>query len=100
MYRPASGPRALSDLFRLYTIKVTTAPETILGRTRSRLHEWAESAIFHFAFGKGLPISFTQSWERTYYWLGRKESEQVQFPLRTYASELVSYYNLALASDS
>src|SRR5205823_2093531 len=41
-----------------------------------------------------------KSWERTYYWLGRKDAEEVQFPLRTYNSELVAYYNLALASDS
>ncbi|MGO9346611.1 MAG: hypothetical protein ACLPZJ_09540 [Terriglobales bacterium] len=100
IYRSEPGPRSLSDLFRLYTIKVATAPDTSLGRNPSRMHELAEAAIFHFAFGKGLPISFTKSWERTYYWLGRKDSEEVQFPLRIYISELVSYYNLALATDS
>jgi hypothetical protein len=91
---------SISDLFRLYTIKVSTAAENSMGKNATRMHELAEAAIFHFAYGKGVPITFTKSWERTSYWLGRKESESVQFPLRTYNSELVSYYNLALASDS
>lgn len=92
--------RSISDLIRLYTIKVVTGAEGALGSNRNRLHDLAEASIFHFAYGQGVSISFTKSWIRTNYWLGRKESETVQFPLRTYNSELVSYYNLALASES
>jgi hypothetical protein len=92
--------RTLSELFRFSTIKVLATPDSALGRSIQRMHNLAEAAIFHFAFGQGLSISFTKSWERTYYWLGRKEREAVQFPRRTYNSELVSYYNLALGSDS
>jgi len=62
-------------------------------------NDWFWGTLYP-ARAKGIPVSFTKSWERTYYWLGRKENETVQFPLRTYKSELVSYYNLALASDS
>jgi hypothetical protein len=98
--RAEAGTRSISDLFRFYTIKVSTVADTNLGRSLVRMHELAEAAVFHFAYGQGVSISFTKSWERTYYWLGRKEAEVVQFPLRTYNSELVSYYNLALASDS
>jgi hypothetical protein len=100
LYRDSQDIKPLSDMFRLSTIKVSTASDSPLGRSPSRMHDIAEAAIFHFAYGKGIPITFTKSWERTYYWLGRKESETVQFPLRTYNSELVSYYNLALSSDS
>ena len=92
--------RPFNEMFRLYTIKVKAPAETSLGRSRQRLHELAEAATFHFAYGQGLAISFTKSWERTYYWIGRKQSETVQFPLRIYNSELIGYYNLALASDS
>ena len=92
--------RPLAEATRLYTIRVSTRADTTLGRSRQRMHELAEAATFHFAFGQGAAISFTRSWERTYYWLGRKQAEDVQFPLRTYNSELVSYYNLALSTDS
>jgi hypothetical protein len=92
--------KPFNSLFRLVTIKVTTPPDTTLGKSRSKLHELAEAAVFHIAYGHGTSISFTKTWERTYYWIGRKENEVVQFPRRSYKSELVSYYNLALASDS
>ncbi|MBS1786618.1 MAG: hypothetical protein JST85_02790 [Acidobacteria bacterium] len=92
--------RSIGEIFRLTSIRVITAPDTAIGKSQQRLHELAEAALFHIAFGQGVSVSFTKSWERTYYWLGRKETEDVQFPLRTYNSELVGYYNLALASDS
>jgi len=90
----------IGDAFRVYTIRVSTSSESTLGRTSQRMHDLAEAGIFHFAFGQGIAISFTQSWERTSYWIGRKEKDSIQFPLRTYNSELVSYYNLALSSES
>ena len=98
--RSNDEPRTLCDMFRLYTIKVTADEDSSLGKSSKRLHDLAEAAIFHFAFGRAIPISMTKTWARTYYWLGRKQNELVQFPIRTYNSELVGYYNLALASDS
>lgn len=90
----------ISELFRLYTIRVSADPNTPLGKNSKRLHEIAEACIFHFAYGNGFPISFTKTWARTYYWIGRRGREEVQFPLKTYNSDLVGYYNLALSSDS
>ncbi|WP_133170054.1 hypothetical protein [Kumtagia ephedrae] len=103
MYGPPPGrssSRAISELFRMYTIRVNAPAESAIGKSARKSHEIAESCIFHFAYGNGTPISFTRSWARTYYWIGRKNSESVQFPLKTYNSELVGYYNLALSSDS
>lgn len=91
---------SIRDFFRIYTIKVSTDVSSALGKNVAKMHDLAEAAIFHFGYGKGLAVSFTRSWERTYYWVGRKSSETVQFPKRTYNSELVSYYNLALSTDS
>jgi hypothetical protein len=95
-----SEPRSISDLFRLNSIKVSTSSEAAFGKSISRMHELAEAGLFHFAYGQGIAFSFTKTWERTYYWVGRKANETVQFPRLKYNTELVSYYNLALASDS
>lgn len=95
-----SSSRGLGDFFRFSTIQLRTDPQSALGRAPTKMHELAEAAAFHVGYGRGISISFTKSWERTYYWLGRKAAEAVQFPLRTYNSELVSYYSLALSSDS
>lgn len=92
--------RSIGEVFRLTSIRVITDPNSGIGANQQRMHELAEAAIFHIAYGQGVSVSFTKSWERTYYWLGRKETEEVQFPLRTYNSELIGYYNLALSSDS
>ena len=92
--------RKFTEIARIQTIKVSTNPDTTLGKSAQRMHEVAEAATFHFAYGRGIAISFTKTWERTYYWLGRKQKEDVQFPLRTYNTELISYYNLALSTDS
>lgn len=99
-YGRPTDDRPLGDLFRLSSIRVTAPADSGVGKNPRRLHELAEAAAFHIAFGQGVSISFTKSWDRTYYWLGRKEAQDVQFPLRTYNTELIAYYNLALASDS
>ena len=90
----------LNELFRIRTLKVLTSAETSLGRSVQKMHELAEAAAFHVAYGRGIAISFTKTWERTFYWIGRRRREEVQFPLLTYNTELVSYYNLAISSDS
>lgn len=96
-YQNESG---ISELFRLYTVRVNADPEASLGKSSKRLHDIAEASVFHISYGYGYPISFTKTWARTYYWIGRRGREEVQFPLKTYNSELVGYYNLALSSDS
>jgi hypothetical protein len=95
-----NDPQPLNAFFRLSSIKVKCDVSSNFGRNQAKLHELAESVVFHVAYGQGTSISFTQSWARTYYWVGRKEKEEIQFPRRSYISELVGYYNLALASDS
>lgn len=90
----------LTDVFRMYTIRVEAPVDSSVGKSAKRSQEIAEACIFHFAYGNGVPISFARSWARTYYWIGRKASEPVQFPLKTYNSELVGYYNLALSTES
>ncbi|WIG98332.1 hypothetical protein [Myxococcus sp. SDU36] len=90
----------LRDLLLIHTIKVNTSPTTLLGNDPSRLHELAEAATFNFAYTHGISISFLKTWTRSRHWIIRKEAEKAQFPLRTYNTELVGYYNLALASDS
>jgi hypothetical protein len=97
---PGNQVQHFTDIFRIYTVKVATDSASPLGRSISRLNDLAEAGIFHLAYGHGISVSFTQSWERTYYWLGRKEQNDIQFPLRTYNPELVRYYTLALASES
>lgn len=94
------APVSIRELFDLHTIQISAPLDMPLGRAPNLMHELAEAAAFHFTYGSGIPVSFTKSWARTRYWIGRKPSEQVQFPLRTYNSELVGYYNLAHASDS
>lgn len=98
--RRSQNETSISELFRLYTVRVNADPETSPGNSSKRLHDIAEASVFHFSYGNGYPISFTKTWARTYYWIGRKEREEVQFPLKVYKSELVGYYNLALSSDS
>jgi hypothetical protein len=92
--------KTLSDLFRLYTIRVSSELTSSTGKSQKAAHDVAEACVFHFVYGNGTPISFTKTWARTYYWIGRREVEDVQFPLKVYNTELVSYYNLALSSDS
>ena len=69
-----SEDRAIGESIpTLLTIKVTTKADSPFGRSTQRMHDLAQAAVFHFAFGQGVSISLTKSWERTYYWLGRKE---------------------------
>ncbi|WP_201987004.1 hypothetical protein [Hymenobacter rubidus] len=100
MFSRPRADRPIGTLFRLISIRVITDATGQLGKSVARLHELAEAATFHIAYGQGTSVTFTKSWERTDYWIGRKEAEEVQFPRRIYNTELVGYYNLALASDS
>ena len=101
--RPAEveTPPGLDALFsRILTIKVTTSADDPLANNCRKLQSVAEAALFHIAYGQGIGFSLSLSWERAYYRLGLRRDMAVQFPLRTYTSELLAYYQLAFGSDS
>ena len=85
---------------RILTIKVSTSADDATIRRCRRLQSVAEAALFHITYGQGIAFSLSLSWERAYYRLGQRRDSVVQFPLRTYTSELLAYYQLAFGSDS
>ena len=92
---------SFGDLFsRLVTIQVHAREGSPLEEKRNTLRQVAESTLFHFAFGAGVGLGLSRSWERAYYRPSQRRRETVQFPRRIYNSDLLSYYQLALSSDS
>lgn len=89
-----------SLLERVRTVRVSTNLDDTIASNDKRLHALCEAALFHVAYGHGVGISLSTSWERAYYRFGLRQAESVQFPLRTYKSELLAYYHLAFGSDS
>ncbi|MBN1364992.1 MAG: hypothetical protein JW976_09335, partial [Syntrophaceae bacterium] len=89
-----------SLLGRIITIRIEIKHIDPISTNEKRLHELCEAALFHIAYGWGVGISLSTSWEKAYYRFGLRRQESVQFPLRTYNSELLSYYHLAFGSDS
>jgi hypothetical protein len=87
-------------LGRIRTVKIETKPDDLIATSPKRLLALCESALFHVAYGWATGISLSTSWERAYYRFGLRRKESVQFPLRTYNSELIAYYHLAFGSDS
>jgi hypothetical protein len=85
---------------RILTVKVATSPEDSFARSCRRLQAIAEASLFHVTYCQGIGFSLSLSWERAYYRLGLRRDAVVQFPLRTYTSELLAYYHLAFGSDS
>jgi hypothetical protein len=97
----ANVPQSLDSLFsRILTIKVATSADDPIARNCRKLQTIAEAALFHIAYGQGIGFSLSRSWERAYYRLGLRRESEVQFPVRTYISELLAYYHLAFGSDS
>jgi hypothetical protein len=97
------GPTHLRTAFRRFvTIKVLATDSSPYRLNRTRLRHVAQSAMFHFAYGIGEGVSLAPTWDRTNYKLALAQSrnEKVQFPRRTYDTDLVSYYQLALSSNS
>lgn len=100
-YEKSKTPEHWSVAFRrLITVKVSSLKETSLRMSKAKFFQIAESALFHIAYGSGDGIYLSRSWERTYYRMNQRRDIDVQFPKRTYESELVSYYQLALSSES
>lgn len=87
-------------LGRILTVKVHTRDDDVLATNCRKLQALAEAALFHVAFGLGVGISLQLDWERAYYRLGLRRDAEIQFPRRTYTSELLAYYQLAFGSDS
>ncbi len=87
-------------LSRLITVKVIAPKSHTFYENIKQLKAIAEAGIYHIAYGNGIGITLSNSWERSSYWLDTRRRETVQFPLRTYHSELVAYYQLALGSES
>ncbi|MDD5368829.1 MAG: hypothetical protein PHQ40_07085 [Anaerolineaceae bacterium] len=82
------------------TIKVIAEEGTKYSNDRGKLRQIAEAGLFHFAFGNSICFNLASKFERNHYRLGQRRREAVQFPRRLYTSDLLSYYNLALSSDS
>jgi len=96
-----TAAQSFNGLFsRILTIKVATAHDDAIASNCRKLQSIAEAALFHIAYGQGIGFSLSRSWERAYYRLGLRRESEVQFPVRTYTSELLAYYHLAFGSDS
>ena len=98
---PRETPPDFKSLFsRFRTVRVITNIDDPLARNWNKLQALAEAALFHIAYGTGIGINLSVSWGRAYYRFGLRRKETVQFPLRTYNSELLAYYHLAFGSES
>lgn len=82
------------------TIKVIASDSYPADASRTALKRIAEAALFNISFSRGVGLSLSSSWERSYYQLARRRSDEINFPQRSYNSDLVAYYNLALSSES
>lgn len=87
-------------LSRVITIKVYAPEGHAFHSNIKQLKSIAEAGIYHIAYGNGLGITLSSSWDRSSYWLETRRREEVQFPLRSYHSELVAYYQLSVGSES
>jgi len=95
------SPNTISTLLgRIRTVKVMAKSADALASNVKRLQDLCEAALFHVAYGSGVGISLSTSWEKAYYRFGLRRDESVQFPLRTYNSDLLAYYHLAFGSNS
>lgn len=91
----------LSTMFsRFKSFRLETGADDPLKNNVQKMQEIAQSVIFNFVYCLGINLNLSNSWEREYYRFGFRRQESVQFPLRTYNSELIAYYHLAFGSDS
>lgn len=100
-FRMVAEPTHLLEIFRrLRTVRVVAEEGSPFFRQPAMLRRIAESSLFHFSYGTGIGLNLARSWERTSHRLKERREEDVQFPRRVYNEELLSYYQLALSSDS
>lgn len=98
--RDANEPKPWTELLRGFmTVKVQVNKDSKFYTDKNKLKQIAEAGLFHIAFGNSICYNLALKFERDRYSFGRRK-EEVQFPRRTYTSDLLSYYNLALSSDS
>ncbi len=96
-----ANPLPWKEAFRRFpTVKIITSVDSSYRAKKEKLYQIAEAALFHFAYGTGVGLNLSRSWERTFYRLSQRREKNIQFPKRIYDSDLVSYYQLALSSES
>lgn len=92
---------SLKDIFsRIRSIKVYAPDGHPFHSNSKQLKAIAEAGLYHITYGYDVALIPIQSWERSLHFLDSKRRESVQFPIRTYNSELVAYYQMALSSES
>lgn len=96
----AEGTTLQRLFFPVRTIKVFANDSYPKGDSRAALKLVAEAVLFNISFSRGVGLRLSNSWERTYYRLAGRRSEEISFPQRSYNPDLVAYYNLALSSES
>ena len=93
--RPERGGTPFERLlFPARTVKVTATEAYPNGSSKAALRRIAESALFNISFGRGVGLSLSQSWERSYYRLANRKITEINFPQRSYNRDLVPYYVL------
>lgn len=85
---------------RFLTVKVDAIGDSTMFLVPDELKSVAEAGLFNLAYGGTALLSLSRSWDRGTLRLRRGGIQDVQFPLRTYKSDLVSYYQLGISSDS
>lgn len=99
-YRNGETETDICSVFRVFTIRLEVDPTEGRRIPEKQREPIAESALFNFAYNHGFASILSQSWEREYFRLGKRRSDVTQYPLRTYKSDLMAYYQLALSSES
>jgi hypothetical protein len=85
----------------LLTLQISTSVDSTYHNDNKKLYRIAESSLFNFSYGTGISLNLSRKWERTRYTLNRRNDTEIQlFPRRTYESNLISYYQLAISSNS
>ena len=92
----------ITDLFRgLVSVRLEAEFDHEVFTTEKSARAVLESALFNFSVTRGVAIGLADTWERTLRQHGsRRHRGDAQFPRRTYNSELIAYYQLALGSES
>jgi len=85
---------------RFVTVSLRGAPDHQAFAPKPGPRSIAEAALFNLAFSSGMSLWLSDSWERTLRRTALRREERAQFPVRTYTSELVAYYQMALGSES
>jgi hypothetical protein len=95
------GPHTFAQFFaRFLTVKVSASAESPFYHVHDPLKNLAEASLFNLAYGGKIILTRARTWDRGRRNVRRGKIQDVQFPRRTYNSDLVSYYRLGIGSDS